>query len=220
MLYICGQRTARSCRIRSVWCPSCSSLSTRVVDSRLTEPGDAVRRRRECEECRARFTTYERAEEAPLRVLKRDGRREAFSREKLLAGLTRAATKRPVAVPELEAIVERIAADVRRSGGTARSERIGELALRGLVALDRVAAIRFASVYRNFESLAEFEAELRRLESEAVPAADQLPLDPPGRGAVPSGGGGSIGHSPSGRTPEGEGQSNAERTRRGHAAHA
>ena len=117
-----------------------------MVDSRLTEPGDAVRRRRECAGCGGRFTTYERAEQAPLRVVKRDGRREAFSREKLLAGLTRAATKRPVSVPELEAIVERIAAEVRRAGGLARSEWIGELALRGLVALDRVAAIGVASV--------------------------------------------------------------------------
>lgn len=192
-----------------------------MVDSRLTEPGDAVRRRRECAGCGGRFTTYERAEQAPLRVIKRDGRREAFSREKLLAGLTRAATKRPVSVPELEAIVERIAAEVRRAGGLARSEWIGELALRGLVALDRVAAIRFASVYRNFESLGEFEAELRRLEGHLAPAGDQLSLDPAGDAAIPSGGAASMGVPAASRMPAPDRPTNATRkTRRGHAAHA
>ena len=158
-------------------CPFCSSASTRVFDSRLTEPGDAVRRRRECVGCASRFTTYERAEPVSLVVRKRDGRREAFDRQKLLGGLLRAATKRPPSVPELEAVADRIAAWVRRSGGEADAGRIGELALRELVALDGVAAIRFAPVYRRFEDLAEYEAELRQLALEPVPSEHQLGLE-------------------------------------------
>lgn len=194
-------------------CPYCSFDSTRVVDSRLTEPGDAVRRRRECADCGARFTTYERAESLTLVVRKRDGRRETFDRQKLLGGLLRAAAKRPVQVPELEAIVDSIAAEVRRGGGELDSVRIGELALRGLVSVDRVAAMLFASVYRSFEDLDEFEAELRRLESEPVPDDDQLALDELPGVPSPSDLEASIGHSPSGR--EGE----VNRVRRGHAEH-
>jgi transcriptional repressor NrdR len=197
-------------------CPHCEFESTRVVDSRLAEPGDAVRRRRECAGCGARFTTYERAESVSLVVVKRDGRREPFDRQKLLGGLLRAAAKRPVQVPELEAIVDSIAAEVRRSGGELDAERIGELALRGLVSVDQVAAIMFASVYRSFRDLDEFEAELRRLESEPVPAADQLPLEGGPAGPVPSASEASMGASPSGRSEAGEAQPNG--TRRGHAA--
>ncbi len=127
-------------------CPLCSFDSTRVVDSRLSEPGDAVRRRRECSECGGRFTTYERVEALSLGVRKRDGRREEYDRQKLLGGLLRAVTKRPVSVPELEAIADGIESEVRCDGGEADAERIGELALKALAGLDRVAAIRFASV--------------------------------------------------------------------------
>jgi transcriptional repressor NrdR len=151
-------------------CPLCSFDSTRVVDSRLSEPGDAVRRRRECAGCGGRFTTYERAEALSLGVRKRDGRREEFDRQKLLGGLLRAVTKRPVSVPELEAIVEAIEGEIRREGGEADAERVGELALGGLAALDRVAAIRFASVYRNFESIGDFEAELRAISQAPDPS--------------------------------------------------
>ena len=177
-------------------CPFCAFDSTRVVDSRLTDPGDAVRRRRECAGCGQRFTSYERFEGVSLVVLKRDGSREPFDREKLLGGLLRAATKRPVQVPELEAVADGIADLVRRAGGEADAEGIGEVALRGLIALDRVAAIRFASVYRNFEDLAQFEAELRRLESEPVSGADQLPLEGDSGAAIPSGPRSNIGLSP------------------------
>src|ERR687885_412019 len=104
--------TTTSSRIRRVRCPFCSSSSTRVVDSRLTEPGDAVRRRRECEECSGRFTTYERVEGPAVTVLKRDGRRERFDRQKLLRGLERAANKRPVSEEQLEALADSIAAAV------------------------------------------------------------------------------------------------------------
>jgi len=190
-----------------VRCPFCSFEATRVVDSRLTEPGDAVRRRRECAGCGNRFTTYERGEGIALQVEKRDGRREHFDRQKLLGGLLRAATKRPVTVPELEAVADSIEAYVRRAGGEAEAEGIGELALRGLIELDRVAAIRFASVYRNFEDLTQFEAELRRLESEPIPTADQLALEGSREAPGPSGAEGSIGLSPTGPAPGGKGES-------------
>ena len=165
-------------------CPFCSGSETRVVDSRLSEPGDAVRRRRECSGCGNRFTTYERVEGVALTVVKRDGRREPFDRDKLLGGLLRAATKRPVQVPELEAVADDIAAQVRRGGGEVEAELIGEHALRALIGLDRVAAIRFASVYRRFEDRSEFEAELRRLEQEPVALADQLALEGAGSAGV------------------------------------
>jgi transcriptional repressor NrdR len=178
-------------------CPYCGYEGTRVVDSRLADPGDAVRRRRECAGCSARFTTYERIEDVPLMVRKRDGRRESFDRGKLLGGLLRAATKRPVTVPELEAVVDSIAAWVRRGGGESDAERIGELALRGLISLDRVAAIRFASVYRNFEDLDEFQAELERLEQAPPVALDQLPLEAALGDAGPSDSDGTLAGPPS-----------------------
>lgn len=157
-------------------CPYCGSDSTRVVDSRLTDPGDAVRRRRECEACHERFTTYERAEAVPVTVRKRDGRRERFDRQKLLRGLVRAANKRPVSDEQLERLADEIAARVRRLGPEADAELIGELALRGLVELDPVTALLFASVYRNFRDLAELEAELHRIRSEPIAGEGQLAL--------------------------------------------
>jgi transcriptional repressor NrdR len=196
-----------------VRCPYCSLDLTRVVDSRLSDPGDAVRRRRQCEGCGSRFTTYERAEGPMLIVCKRDGRREQFDRDKLVRGLLRAAAKRPVEVSALERIADSIAGEMRRLGGEADAEWVGERALRGLVSLDRVAALLFASVYRSFEDLSDFEAELRRLGSEPYPGAGQLPLEAP----VPSELGGNIGLSPASRSRGREGASNL--TRRGHAAH-
>ena len=166
-------------------CPYCSFDSTRVVDSRLTEPGDSVRRRRQCAGCGERFTTYERAE-LSLWVIKRSGRREAFDREKLLRGLQRAAAKRPIEAERLDELVDSIAAAVRRAGGEAHAEQVGDLALGGLARLDRVAAVMFASVYRSIEDLSEFEAELRRLEREPVAGPDQLALDPLQEVPVPS----------------------------------
>jgi transcriptional repressor NrdR len=195
-----------------VRCPYCDFDSTRVVDSRLTDPGDAVRRRRECGGCGARFTTYERAESLTLVVRKRDGRRETFDRQKLLGGLLRACAKRPVQVPELEALVDSIATEVRRHGGELDSVRIGELALRGLVSIDRVAGILFASVYRSFEDLDEFEAELRRLESEPIPGDDQLPLEGLPGVPDPSDLDANIGPSPLGQ------HESHGRVRRGHVA--
>jgi transcriptional repressor NrdR len=147
-------------------CPFCGETDTRVGDSRLSEPGDAVRRRRRCPSCGRRFTTYERYDQGPLYIRKRDGSRQPFDRAKLLAGLERAAVKRPVEREQLDVLVDRIVAELRAEGGTADTERVGELALRGLKELDRVAYVRFASVYRKFEDVAEFEAELERLEAE------------------------------------------------------
>jgi transcriptional repressor NrdR len=147
-------------------CPFCGASDTHVVDSRLAEPNDAVRRRRRCRACDRRFTTYERYDQGPLQLRKRDGSRQPFDRSKLLAGLERAAIKRPVEQEQLEALVDRIVAELKSEGGTPDAERVGELALRGLRELDRVAYVRFASVYKKFEDVAEFEAELARLEIE------------------------------------------------------
>jgi len=162
-----------------------------VVDSRLSEPGDAVRRRRECESCGNRFTTYERVEEPNVTVLKRGGRRERFDRQKLLRGLVRAANKRPVSDEQLEQLAESIAGQVRRGGPQVEAGTIGDLAERGLASLDPVAAIQFASVYRNLADLDELEAVVRRFKEEPLPGGDQLAID----GAVPSDPQSSIGRS-------------------------
>ena len=161
-------------------CPFCGFDSTRVVDSRLTDPGDAVRRRRECADCDSRFTTYERAEEPKLTVVKRDGTRQQFDRQKLLRGLGRAANKRPVSDSQLEELADSIASAVRGSGPEVPAEQIGELALRGLARVDPVTAIQFASVYRRFDSLDELEAEIRRIKDEPIAGADQLALESSG----------------------------------------
>ena len=162
-------------------CPFCGHGESQVVDSRLSDPGDAVRRRRVCRSCERRFTTYERYDEGPLYIRKRGGRREQFDRAKLLAGLERAAIKRPIEREQLEAVVDRIVAELRARGGTPGVEEVGELALRGLRELDAVAYVRFASVYRKFEDLGEFERELERLESE--PPLQREHLFEPGLGA-------------------------------------
>lgn len=147
-------------------CPFCGEADTRVVDSRLAEPQDAVRRRRRCTACERRFTTYERHDQGPLYIRKRDGSRQPFDRRKLIAGLERAAIKRPLEREQLDLLVDRIVAELRAEGGTPEAERVGELALRGLKELDSVAYVRFASVYRKFDDVGEFEAELARLEAE------------------------------------------------------
>jgi transcriptional repressor NrdR len=163
-----------------VRCPFCSFEDTRVVDTRTTEPGGAVRRRRECAGCGDRFTTYERIEEAPVTVVKRDGRRERFDRQKLLRGLVRASNKRPVSDEQLEELAESIAAEVRAAGASVSAELVGDLAERGLARLDPVSAIQFASVYRNLADLDELEAVVRRFKEEPIPGAGQLALDPSG----------------------------------------
>src|SRR6185436_16729023 len=131
-------------------CPFCDDGESQVLDSRLSDAGDSVRRRRRCRSCDRRFTTYERYDQGPLYIRKRDGSREPFDRAKLLAGLERAAIKRPLERDQLEAVVDRIVAEVRAQGGEPTADEVGELALRGLRSLDPVAYIRFASVYRKF----------------------------------------------------------------------
>jgi transcriptional repressor NrdR len=161
-------------------CPFCHDGDSQVVDSRLSEAGDAVRRRRRCRICDRRFTTYERYDQGPLYIRKRNGGREPFDRSKLLAGLERAAIKRPIERDQLEAVVDRIVAEVRSRGGAPTADEVGELALRGLRGLDPVAYVRFASVYRKFGDVAEFEAELKRLDAEPPLQKEHLFEDPAG----------------------------------------
>lgn len=159
-------------------CPFCGSEESKVVDSRDSEAGDAIRRRRECLECERRYTTYERIDEMPLIVVKRDGHEEVFARRKLLNGLLRACEKRDITVERLEGLVAEIEAELRR-GGLSRvsSAEIGERALRRLRELDKVAYVRFASVYRQFDDVEEFQEELRRLDRESPPPQGQMELE-------------------------------------------
>jgi transcriptional repressor NrdR len=147
-----------------VKCPFCGHPKDKVVDSRESGSGDAIRRRRECLECGRRFTSYERIEEIPYLVIKKDGRREAFDRAKLVAGLHRACEKRPVPAKALSALVDEIEQMVQDS--TDReidASAIGERVMTRLKELDKVAYVRFASVYRQFEDVQEFMIELRDL---------------------------------------------------------
>ena len=177
MLWLREDWDTRWSRITVVRCPFCSFESTKVVDSRLTDPGDSIRRRRECGGCGNRFTTHERAEELPIDVIKRDGGTQRFDRRKLLRGLVRAAGGRPVGGEQLEQLADTIAAEIRRGGPEVKAERIGDLAERGLAGLDPVTAIQFASVYRRLSDLDELEAAVKRLREEPLPGADQLPFE-------------------------------------------
>ncbi|MEZ5239551.1 MAG: transcriptional regulator NrdR [Microthrixaceae bacterium] len=145
-------------------CPSCGSMENRVVDSRSAEQAQAIRRRRVCDGCGERFTTFERIEEQPLSVVKRDGRIEPFDRLKVEAGIRSACKGRPVDEDDLDALVSDVEEGVRLLGGEVETARIGALALEGLRPLDGVAAVRFASVYKGFENPGDFEAEIRLLE--------------------------------------------------------
>ena len=146
-------------------CPFCASEESRVVDSRDSEAGDATRRRRECLACERRYTTYERIEDVPLLVAKRDGSEEVFARQKLLNGLLRATEKRGIPLQRLERAVDEIENDLRRLPvRRVTTHMVGEDALRHLREIDRVAYVRFASVYRQFETVDEFQRELSRLE--------------------------------------------------------
>src|ERR1700682_973854 len=145
-------------------CPYCGFAQDRVVDSRESKEADSIRRRRECEGCNKRFTTYERIDEIPYMVVKKDGRREKFDRQKVLSGLLHACEKRPVAGIKLEEIVDQTEAFVVDSRERERSPReVGELIMSRLKEIDTVAYIRFASVYRDFKDVREFKAELEEL---------------------------------------------------------
>jgi transcriptional repressor NrdR len=157
-------------------CPFCRAADTRVMDSRDSAEGTIIRRRRECESCKRRFTTYERVEELNPLVVKKDGRREAFDRDKLLSGLTKACEKRPVSVAQVEDLVTAIERRVQESGEKEiASTAIGELVMERLHALDEVAYVRFASVYRSFRDIAEFMDELKEIIEGRRQVTDVLP---------------------------------------------
>lgn len=143
-------------------CPSCGYSETKVIDSRLNTDGTSIRRRRECLKCEKRFTTYEYVEQVPLLVVKRDGRRQPFDRKKIIVGLMKACEKRPVSVDKMEEITGEIARAVQRKyDREVDSREIGELIMEKLAALDEVAYVRFASVYRQFRDVNQFMSELQ-----------------------------------------------------------
>lgn len=161
-------------------CPECDATENRVVDTRTSRGGRAVRRRRECLVCETRFTTYEYVEERPVQVLKRDGSAEEFDRAKLLRSLKIACAKRPVSAATMDRIVERVEEVVARSAGVeVPSERLGELIMDALRPLDRVAYVRYASVYRNFQDIGEFQDfvdELTLRQQRELEARNQVEL--------------------------------------------
>jgi transcriptional repressor NrdR len=145
-------------------CPFCGHDETKVVDSRMSESQDAIRRRRECLSCSERFTTYERREETPLMVVKKDGTAEPFDRGKLMRGLMVATAKRGVSVEQLEALISDIETDLHNSFRyEVGSSQVGDMVLMRLRNLDKVAYVRFASVYKEFQDLDEFTSELKAL---------------------------------------------------------
>lgn len=145
-------------------CPFCSAEETKVIDSRLVAEGHQVRRRRECTECHERFTTFESAELVMPRVIKRDGTREPFNEDKLRAGLQRALEKRPVSTEKVEQCILKLKSTLRATGEReVESELLGNLIMDALKELDKVAYVRFASVYRSFEDIKEFGEEIARL---------------------------------------------------------
>jgi transcriptional repressor NrdR len=151
-------------------CPVCGHEEDRVVDSRTAEDGRAIRRRRECEACGNRFTTYERIEQSPLLVLKRGGAREPFDRTKLIAGIRQACKNRPVSPESMEALVDDVVEWVRGTGsGVVPSADLGREILERLRGLDEVAYLRFASVYKDFKELTDFERELGLLQKKVPP---------------------------------------------------
>lgn len=148
-------------------CPKCKFNGSRVIDSRPADDGRSIRRRRECDECGYRFTTFERLEKAPILVIKRNGNREAFSREKLLNGLVRSAEKRPIPLSQLEQIVNEVEHKINQEGENEISSMlIGEMVMDYLAKIDDIAYIRFASVYRQFTDRKMFLKELERMSFE------------------------------------------------------
>ncbi|MED3549276.1 transcriptional regulator NrdR [Cytobacillus praedii] len=145
-------------------CPSCQSNNTRVLDSRPVDDYRSIRRRRECESCGYRFTTFEKVEEIPLVVVKKEGTREEFSRDKILRGLIKACEKRPVALKELEEITSSVEKELRSNGvSEIKSDAVGEMVMDRLANIDDVAYVRFASVYRQFKDINVFIEELKEL---------------------------------------------------------
>lgn len=151
-------------------CPFCSHDDTRVVDSRLGKEGNNIRRRRECVSCERRFTTYERVEETLPLVIKKDGRREVFDRQKIIAGMQRACEKRPVSIATIEKVVDQLEVSLQESGEKeVPASRVGEAVMAALQSIDEVAYVRFASVYRQFRDINEFMAELTDILAKGSP---------------------------------------------------
>jgi transcriptional repressor NrdR len=143
-------------------CTFCNYRETKVIDSRLSSEGQSIRRRRECLKCKRRFTTYEYVEEIPLMVIKKDGRREAFDRKKIIAGILKACEKRPIGMEKLEELVAGIERTIQKKfDKEVNSRNIGELVMERLATLDEVAYVRFASVYRQFKDVNQFMRELK-----------------------------------------------------------
>ena len=151
-------------------CPWCGRENDRVVDSRLADGGAAIRRRRECRSCHRRYTTFERVEELGLTVVKRDGSKEPYDREKVVAGLAKALTNRPVTVAQVQNVASRIEERLRRRGPLVTSQEVGLEVLGMLAKLDQVAYMRFASVYKDFQEITDFEKELGILLQKREPA--------------------------------------------------
>jgi transcriptional repressor NrdR len=156
-------------------CPWCGHLEDRVVDSRSADGGVAVRRRRECLRCGRRFTTFERAEEIALSVIKRDGSQEPFDRAKVSAGVAKAIKNRPVSEDQVAALVDRVEEKLRRKGQAVTTQEVGVEVLNLLRKLDDVAYLRFASVYKDFQELTDFERELGILLPKREPAVRRRP---------------------------------------------
>jgi transcriptional repressor NrdR len=149
-------------------CPACGALDSKVVDSRPTEEYATIRRRRECIQCGKRFTTYEKIESMPILVVKKDGRREVFDRQKVINALLKACGKRPVAISDMESMVDDIEKELSNSlTQEIQSEQVGEMIMDRLKDLDEVAYVRFASVYRSFKDINTFMAELKKLLGDA-----------------------------------------------------
>ncbi len=146
-------------------CPNCQNEDTKVLDSRPVEEGSAIRRRRQCEKCEFRFSTYEEIEILGLTVIKKNGRKELFSKEKMEGGIKRAFEKRPVSEDTLKKLVSGIEIEIQKQAkdGEIKSETIGEIVMKKTKRVDKVAYIRFASVYRQFEDVEEFKEELKKL---------------------------------------------------------
>jgi transcriptional repressor NrdR len=162
-------------------CPFCRDLENRVIDSRLGKDGEVIRRRRECAHCKRRFTTYERVEEMLPMVVKKDGRREVFDRQKIVGGLKKACEKRPVSITAIEETADRIEQALQERGDKeVPSSVIGEAVMRELHTLDKVAYVRFASVYRSFKDVGEFMRELEELIEERRGAAPRKRRRPSG----------------------------------------
>lgn len=159
-------------------CPYCGEMESRVIDSRPV--GEGVRRRRKCANCGARFTTYERLQPRNIFIVKKDGRREEYNRDKLYAGIRKACEKRPLPTGAIDKLVDSIEAEIYKMGkAEVTSSSIGDLVIQGLKKLDHIAYIRFASIYREFTDISELKQEIDNLAGGEVAPSNQLPLLPP-----------------------------------------